>query len=99
MGPIKPIRLALDLALGLLVELRHARHPQDHGVRLRLPVERPFQLMVGINKDGLNQHRLQNGLAAAGGCGESHCLRMLAAGEIARGNAFIAQLVQGFLLV
>ncbi len=98
MDAVDAIGLAFDLEPGLLVEFGHIRHPQNDRVRLRLPVQRPSQLLVGLVEKGLEQRRHDDGFAAAGGGGKGEGLGVIAGGELPRRDQLFAQLMQGVFL-
>ncbi len=96
--PVHLVRFALDLELGLLVEFGHVRHPQDHCIRLRCPIQRPGQLVIRLIQNGLEQRRHHDRLAAARGGREGNHLLVVCRHALARTHQGIAQLGQCVLL-
>ena len=66
------IRLQVNLAARLLVELRRIREPDKDGIRL-------VGILFIAEIDGFNQRRQNDGLARAGGSGERENLRCMGA--------------------
>ena len=97
-NPVHLVRLALDLELGLLVELGHVRHPQDDGIGLRRPIQRPGQLVIGLIQNRLEQRRHHDGLAAARGGREGHDLLVIRRHALAGAHQGIAQFAQRVFL-
>ena len=89
-NPVHLVRLALDLELGLLVELGHVRHPQDDGIGLRRPIQRPGQLVIGLIQNRLEQRRHHDGLAAARSGREGHDLLVIRRHALAGAHQGIA---------
>ena len=96
--PIHLVRFALDLELGLLVELGHVRHPQDDGIGLRRPIQRPGQLVIGLIQNRLEQRRHHDGLAAARSGREGHDLLVIRRHALAGAHQGIAQFAQRVFL-
>ena len=97
-NPVHLVRLALDLELGLLVELGHVRHPQDHGIGLRRPIQRPGQLVIGLIQNRLEQRRHHDGLAAARSGREGHDLLVIRRHALAGAHQGIAQFAERVFL-
>ena len=66
------VRLQVNLAAGLLVELRRIREPDKDGIRL-------VGILLITEIDRFNQRRQNDGLASAGGSGEREHLRCMGA--------------------
>ena len=97
-NPVHLVRFALDLELGLLVELGHVRHPKDHGIGLRRPVQRPGQLVIGLIQNRLEQRRHRDRLAAARGGREGDDLLVIRRHALAGTDQSLAQFAQRVFL-
>ncbi|MNO79298.1 hypothetical protein D3C76_704620 [compost metagenome] len=97
-NPIHLVRLTLDLELGLLVELGHIRYPQNHGIGLRCPVQRPGQLVVGLIQNGLEQRRHHDGLTTARGRRKGHHVLIVQRHPLSGFHQSLAQIVQRVFL-